>query len=1339
MRSQRWVVLYVFLAALAVRIVFVATRSDEIVFPDSHDYDSIARNLLKGKGFVEAEGPRCARSPVYPLVLAAFYAVGLDDPRAIYVFQAFVGAATCVLVVLLGRRMFGQKVGLVAGWIAAFYPFFIYFTGLLLTETLFIFGLVSFFYLIERCEAAEGGTRLKPFYYAAGTGVLAGAVSLLRGSFLLFPIFVLPFWLARSGVKRRAFAQWIVMILFLGLSLVPWVWRNHRLFGHFIPTTLQVGESLYEANSPYADGGPGMERLAELKDAFGGNEFETNRYFRDMAVRYIRDHPWRFLTLGFEKFRRFWNIVPNAAQYRSPLYAVISICTYVPVLIGAVFGLYYRHSKRATVWLLLSPVIYFTALHTVFVGSIRYRVPVMPFVILLAAVGLVSALRGPEQGGQDAELSDRQKRSRKKWRTLRWSLLGLTVVLVVTGRLAWNYATDPERLRLRTIRHLERITNGEVSIEGANFSLSDGLRLSGIQVKDLSGSHKETVLRVESLQMQPYWSSLLSSRLSWRMIELEQAEVNVELDDKGEWRFLKQLRFEPSMEGVVPEIFVRRMRVRVSGLCGSLGEVPAFEVSGLSATLRQSAANRERCYIAITSEDAALGRPRADLRWWPQPRRLHGRVGLSDVTIRSGFVRSLPAALKRHWEDISPERICADVDCEIAWDTKEGEPFQCEGNVFLKSSEFRPRRLPYPITNVRGRLTFTNRSFRVESIRALAGPAQLSASGKGEFSRTGKTTAECTLNVKVDGPCRELIPPDRIQFLPGELQAFLDRASADGSLSIHAQVERPAPGTAARTKVDVSVDGMKLAHPRSERALENLRTRIRITDKSVAFEDITCRWGRARIEVPGTVLRPVPSAARRFEVRVSDLPLDKVLYQLLPAKPKRIWDRYDAKGVVDVTAVFARAEGPGARTRTDAVLRLSDGQIAYEKFPYAVENVTGIINVVNGIAVKSDGTGRHGPAVIDVQLIDKPFKGERGCRLQIRARGGDLDEDLRLALPERYQKLCKNLKLGGKLDLDLTSRFPVGPNRHEAEFSADSRSSVLSLDGGVPIEAKGARITIEEGKRDAAGRTSYKGKLSLDQLLIRKQLMANVKATYYSQDEHLLVKQITADFCGGKVTGNLTIPRRTDEEGILAGPGRGTLVVTGADVAQILRDGDSRLNGKFDADGDFTWHVSESGTFRCTGTMRVREGEIGELPGMLSLLNFFRLHGLDSAAFHTIELKYEIEGKTFYAREINLLGPVVSLFGKGEIGEDKMLNFHFRPQIGPDLNVPVVSWLVERFSAKAIPVTVEGKYNDPVWGGNWLVSIFRGFSDILAELIPTRFEEEGVPPKSPPQPAEGEY
>src|SRR4051812_17907873 len=139
---MRLLLLGLLAGALAVRLAWGLDRGgaegaiDRL--PDQREYLALGRNLLQGQG-LKFFDPRFGdevvafRTPGYPLLVAACG----GSVRAVRVAQAFIDTSTVLAAYLLARRWLSRRAALVAAGVVAGHPFFIYFTRLVLTQTLF--------------------------------------------------------------------------------------------------------------------------------------------------------------------------------------------------------------------------------------------------------------------------------------------------------------------------------------------------------------------------------------------------------------------------------------------------------------------------------------------------------------------------------------------------------------------------------------------------------------------------------------------------------------------------------------------------------------------------------------------------------------------------------------------------------------------------------------------------------------------------------------------------------------------------------------------------------------------------------------------------------------------------------------------------------------------------------------------------------------------------------------------------------------------------------------------------------------------------------------------------
>jgi len=362
-------------------------------FPDSVEFLRMAWNIRTGRGFMVSETSRIGRMPGYPVFLALLGMVFGERFLAYRLADSLLGAGLAGLLAWLGRAVFSRREGLVAAAIGAVYPAFVVYVVFTLSETLFMVLLVAG----SACLAMACSRRGLGWPVLAG--LFFGLAALVRASHLLCVPLVAVLWVVLRRFEKATIGKAAVMLGVFVACLVPWTARNWWASGgHLVVTTLRTGPSLYEGLNPKATGGPMMDAINWETGKEGMTEWEKNRYWRQRALEFARDNPRRVVELALVKLRRFWSVVPNQPELRRPFLVVGLGGAYIVVILLALVGLASAWRRWDVGLILVVPVVYHSLLHMVFVGSIRYRLAVMPLVVVLSAhgaVGLWQAARRP--------------------------------------------------------------------------------------------------------------------------------------------------------------------------------------------------------------------------------------------------------------------------------------------------------------------------------------------------------------------------------------------------------------------------------------------------------------------------------------------------------------------------------------------------------------------------------------------------------------------------------------------------------------------------------------------------------------------------------------------------------------------------------------------------------------------------------------------------------------------------------------------------------------------------------------------------------------------------------
>ncbi len=352
-------ILFLLLLALGLRLLVWRWRAAYPLGGDEHEYFEQALTLLREHRYVEL---KLMRPPLYTAFLAACIYMFDSVVQRLRLIQELIGVLTVVPTYALARQLFGdRRVAFVAGLlVAASYTLAANATELL-TETLFLFGLTTLFWLLlkaggatndhrrtttdhrpltrrsehpesepsdnrqrpttnDQRRAADDATRPRQYatrnaLYAGLAGLTLGALALLRSVALpLLPLGAI--WLLlrtenreptdyASRVTRHASRNSLLcalcFVLCSILVIAPWTIRNYATYGAPILIDTTGAENLWLDNDA-----SGREAVKRQLYALGDDRAARQRLALARGAALIAADPAHFLAKAWGEAQKFF-------------------------------------------------------------------------------------------------------------------------------------------------------------------------------------------------------------------------------------------------------------------------------------------------------------------------------------------------------------------------------------------------------------------------------------------------------------------------------------------------------------------------------------------------------------------------------------------------------------------------------------------------------------------------------------------------------------------------------------------------------------------------------------------------------------------------------------------------------------------------------------------------------------------------------------------------------------------------------------------------------------------------------------------------------------------------
>lgn len=404
-----WAVMF---GAMAVRILYLYLYQslpdwDQLTV-DNYYHHHLAQSIADGN---LAGDTTYFRAPLYIYILGSLYSILGDSLWVGRLFGLLVGLGTVFMTYRLGCRLFAPVVGLWAAAVYALMPTSLYFESELLLDPLFtLLGVIALYRFLGWLKDQSTGNLLV-------AGLAFGLAAITRPTMLVFIPIVFWYTLTMSDRTRRWRSGFI---LTAGLMIVigPIFARNLIVAGDPVLISSQGGINFYIGNNDSADGVTAamppplrhnwrMEDTRYLAESESGQSLtpsEQSGFWYSKGVDWIKENPADFAVLYLKKLYLFFSPDEYSNNRSLPtFFRQIWLLRYNELGFGlilpfAILGFAWTFKNNSHVRFIAWFVLLISLTTALFFVNSRFRLPVLPFLVILAAAGSLEMISRYRQG-----------------------------------------------------------------------------------------------------------------------------------------------------------------------------------------------------------------------------------------------------------------------------------------------------------------------------------------------------------------------------------------------------------------------------------------------------------------------------------------------------------------------------------------------------------------------------------------------------------------------------------------------------------------------------------------------------------------------------------------------------------------------------------------------------------------------------------------------------------------------------------------------------------------------------------------------------------------------------
>ena len=791
--------------------------------------------------------------------------------------------------------------------------------------------------------------------------------------------------------------------------------------------------------------------------------------------------------------------------------------------------------------------------------------------------------------------------------------------ILIGGYITLKTFTSEKAIKTRITERLEALTGGKLTVEHAHFDMFKGLNLSNFKFE---GKDPENLrIEGESILIRHEPLALLRGEVLINSIMIVSPELFLVREKGAIWRFLNGVKAMLDHSGIkYPTdqlgrgVVVKAANVHVydevifRGGVLNIENVDLFgqQLGGSLKDIHIKGIINDGLWKGLElNVDTNLATP--ELKLVAQTR---------DKTMTEELMKELPVIGEKFWKTYSPTGKF-NFDCTLDFNDKDSKR---KMDYLLKldviDGEMTYIKWPFLIKHVNGKLEFSRKGTFLKSMKGdLQNEGQQTHGEIDAFFAVGDARKSVNLNIPNFNITETLM-----KMIPDVGEKVWNDYHPKGNIDLTIKYESNEDKSVTDYSAKASCKGITAENPFIPYDISNIIGLIENDGKNIYLKNMSGYLQNGQktnhCMIDG-VISP-KSKEKRFIVSIPNLDLREEVVKSIPKKGEDIWSRYKPTGQVDFMLNYRGFED----SSKDEYVITVDGkgnEIKYADLSIELKDVIGRVIVSKN----------------DVQL-----KNLRGYMIN-----GD---KLARTVGNGVYKLRSEDKktLFNVFDLTVTEeyldKFPKLLKRDWFKIEPVGWVNVTLDDEVNDVDGKDRHSVIIDTKGCKAGLTNIPVTIS------------DIDGRINVEGGQLTGRNMNGTYCGGRINGTIEADR-TSPDGEYSGKLNFEKVSLQKMMESFVKE-EQKWTGVCEGNIDLQGKGKDLKDFTAKGSVRLQEGQLAEVPVLLSILKLLNLSLPKKESFHTAKLKYSVKDKIINIEELEVFSDSVELGCIGTVGFDSTVD-----------------------------------------------------------------------------------